>query len=152
MVFKRTTGNLIRQTRHYKISTDNKPPHQKRANSVLEEEAILSSKTIKGVVRFRLPTDKAREDIGLEGTSVTTGSIDLTNVDLDRGVILGSDNTVSGRANPKKTEKGGWIRTVEGHQRIRYHLRATNTISNFSRDPGSTQFMDLSCQSQKEGG
>ena len=62
------------------------------------EVTILRAETVKGVIRFRLSTDKARHDIGLERSSHATAIIDISNVNLNRGVILGSNETTSGRA------------------------------------------------------
>jgi hypothetical protein len=56
------------------------------------------SETVKRVVRLGLLADETTESIGGEGVGETTFSIDITNVDLDRGVVLGSDETVGGRA------------------------------------------------------
>lgn len=67
--------------------------------------AILGSKTVDGVISLRLLADKTREGIGSEATSVATAGIDITNVDLDRGVILGSDQTVCGGALGRKKER-----------------------------------------------
>jgi hypothetical protein len=61
--------------------------------------AILSSQAVDRVVGLRLGTDKAREGIGSEGASVATLFVHITNVDLDRGVILGANEAVGGRAN-----------------------------------------------------
>lgn len=62
----------------------------------------MSGKAVEGIIRFGLSTDETREDIGLEGTSVTARGIDFTNVDLDGSVVLSSDNTASGRAIYKR--------------------------------------------------
>jgi hypothetical protein len=56
------------------------------------------SETVKGVIRLGLLADEATESIGGEGVGETTFSIDITDVDLDGGVVLGSDETVGGRA------------------------------------------------------
>jgi hypothetical protein len=56
------------------------------------------SETVKRVVRLSLLTDETTESIGGEGVGETTFSIDITNVDLDRRMVLGSDETVGGRA------------------------------------------------------
>ena len=60
--------------------------------------AILLSKTIEGVVRFSFLTNKAPESVGGEGVGITTISIALAYINLNRGVILGSNETVGGRA------------------------------------------------------
>jgi hypothetical protein len=56
------------------------------------------SETVKRVVRLGLLTDETAESIGGEGVGVTTLSINITNVNLDRRMVLGSDETVGGRA------------------------------------------------------
>jgi hypothetical protein len=65
--------------------------------------AILLSETVKGVIRLGFLADEATESIGGEGVGETTFSIDITDVDLDRGVVLGSDETVGGRAKKKSS-------------------------------------------------
>lgn len=62
---------------------------------------VLGGKAVDGVISLGLLADKTREGIGGEAAGVTTASINLTNVDLDRGVILGSDQTVCGGANQR---------------------------------------------------
>jgi hypothetical protein len=48
-----------------------------------------------------LSTDESRESKGLEAASVQPVLIDMSNVDLDRGVVLGRDDPVGGRAARK---------------------------------------------------
>jgi hypothetical protein len=56
------------------------------------------SETVKRVVRLGLLADETAESIGGEGVGVTTLSINITNIDLDRRMVLGSDETAGGRA------------------------------------------------------
>ena len=65
---------------------------------------ILGSKTVDGIISLRLLADETRKSIGGEATGVTTAGIDLTDVDLDGSVVLGSDQTVSGGAKERKKE------------------------------------------------
>jgi hypothetical protein len=62
------------------------------------------SKTVERIVRFSFLADETTEGIGGEGVGITTFSVDISNVDLDRGMILGSDETVGGRAKVKTTK------------------------------------------------
>lgn len=66
--------------------------------SVLLEVAVLGAETVKGVIRLGLSTNESREDVGLGGTGNTARLIDISNVDLDGSVVLGSDETAGGRA------------------------------------------------------
>ena len=59
---------------------------------------IISGQTVKGVIRLGFTTNETAESVGGVGTGQTTFSIDITNVDLDGSVVLGSDETVGGRA------------------------------------------------------
>lgn len=72
-------------------------PHTDR-----ERTAILGSQAVERVISLRLGTEEAREGIGLEGTGVATVLVNITNVDLDSGVVLGTDEAVSGRASRGK--------------------------------------------------
>ena len=59
---------------------------------------VFSGQTVKGVIRLGFTTDETAESVGGIGAGQTTFSIDITNVDLDGSVVLGSDETVGGRA------------------------------------------------------
>jgi hypothetical protein len=63
-----------------------------------------------------LSTDESRESKGLEAASVQPVLIDMSNVDLDRGVVLGRDDPVGGRA--ARTSK----RLSYSHQRKTYTI------------------------------
>jgi hypothetical protein len=60
--------------------------------------SILGGKTVERVISLGLSTDEAREGVGGEGTGVAAVLVNIANVDLDRGVVLGTDKAVSGRA------------------------------------------------------
>lgn len=60
--------------------------------------AILGGKAVDRVVRLGLGANVAREGVGREGAGVATVGVNVANVDLDRGVILGTDQSVGGRA------------------------------------------------------
>lgn len=60
--------------------------------------AILGGKAVDRVIGLGLGADVAREGVGLEGAGVATVLVNVANVDLDRGVILGTDQSVGGRA------------------------------------------------------
>lgn len=64
--------------------------------------AILSGKTVDGIISLGLLANETAKSIGSEAAGVATAGIDLTNVELDRGVILGSDQTVGGGAKANK--------------------------------------------------
>ena len=59
--------------------------------------------TVEGIVRLSFLTEETTESIGGESVLGTTFSVNVSNVDLDRGVVLGSDETVGGRANKEVT-------------------------------------------------
>jgi hypothetical protein len=80
------------------------------------------SETVKRVVRLGLLADETAESIGGEGVGETTFSIDITNVDLDRGVVLGSDETVGGRAK-KDTCQYSSFSSLFLYVFAYYHLR-----------------------------
>ena len=63
---------------------------------------ILGGKAVDGVISLGLGTDVAREGIGGEGAGVATVLVNTANVDLDRGVVLGANKAVSGRATNEK--------------------------------------------------
>ncbi|KAG1427415.1 hypothetical protein G6F57_023257 [Rhizopus arrhizus] len=60
--------------------------------------SILLSKTVEGVVRFSFLTNETTESVGGESVGIATISVDITNVDLNGSVVLGSNETVGGRA------------------------------------------------------
>lgn len=60
--------------------------------------AILSSQTVNAVVSLGFATDETAESVGGEGARQTAVSTDIADVNLNRGVILGSNETVGGRA------------------------------------------------------
>ena len=63
---------------------------------------ILGGKAVDGVISLALGTNVAREGVGGERAGVTTVLINITNVELDRGVVLGTDQAVSGRARRRR--------------------------------------------------
>lgn len=60
--------------------------------------AVLSGQTVDAVISFSVATNETAKSIGTEAASAATFSVDIGNVDLDRGVVLGSDEAVGGRA------------------------------------------------------
>jgi hypothetical protein len=58
----------------------------------------LLSKAVDGNVTLTASAQVSAQDEGAEATSVNTIGIDVTNVELDSGVVLGSDQTVGVRA------------------------------------------------------
>ena len=58
--------------------------------------------TVKGIVRLSFLAKETTESIGGETVGGTTLSINISNVDLNGSVILGSDETVGGRATLRK--------------------------------------------------
>jgi hypothetical protein len=85
--------------------------------------AIMGSEAVDRVVSFGFLTDKATESIGGERVGGTTFFIHVSNVKLDRGVVLGSDETVGGRAIRRKRKNqyhpSAMLLTCIRH----YHLR-----------------------------
>jgi hypothetical protein len=59
---------------------------------------IVGGKTVDGVVSFRFLADETTEGIGGEGVGGATFFIDISHVQLNGGMVLGSDETVGGRA------------------------------------------------------
>jgi hypothetical protein len=54
--------------------------------------------TVKGIVRLGFLTEETTESISGEAVGGTTLSINISNVDLNGSMVLGSDETVGGRA------------------------------------------------------
>ena len=65
----------------------------------------MLSDTVKGIVRFSFLTDETTESISGETVGGTTLSINISNVDLNGSVILGSDETVGGRATFERIDR-----------------------------------------------
>ena len=61
--------------------------------------------TVKGIVRLSFLTKETTESIGGERVGGTTLSINISNVDLNGSVILGSDETVGGRATFERIDR-----------------------------------------------
>ena len=62
---------------------------------LLLQESILGGEAVQGVINLADGADEAREGVCLEIAGVNTVGIDLTNVDLSRGVVLGGDDAAS---------------------------------------------------------
>lgn len=66
---------------------------------VLGQNSVFLSETSDAVVGFTHSSDLAADGISLDGVQHTAGGlIDINEVDLDRGVVLGVDDSVAGRA------------------------------------------------------
>eukprot|EP00353_Schmidingerella_taraikaensis_P019299 CAMPEP_0185601038 /NCGR_PEP_ID=MMETSP0436-20130131/828_1 /TAXON_ID=626734 ORGANISM="Favella taraikaensis, Strain Fe Narragansett Bay" /NCGR_SAMPLE_ID=MMETSP0436 /ASSEMBLY_ACC=CAM_ASM_000390 /LENGTH=86 /DNA_ID=CAMNT_0028230889 /DNA_START=13 /DNA_END=273 /DNA_ORIENTATION=- len=59
---------------------------------------VLGDKGHKGLVRLSLVTNVTAEGDGVEATSVETGFVDVTDVDLHGSMVLGSDQALGPRA------------------------------------------------------
>jgi hypothetical protein len=78
-------------------------PHNSHEETDLElvgvlQEAGLGGETVDGIVSATLAADETAEGKGSKLTSVVAIGIDVTNVDLDGSVVLGSDQAVGGGA------------------------------------------------------
>jgi hypothetical protein len=62
----------------------------------------LSGKTVDRIISLGLLANETAKGIGREAAGIATAGINITNIDLDRGVVLGSDQTVGGGANANK--------------------------------------------------
>lgn len=60
--------------------------------------SVLRRQSVQGVVRLALSANKAGEGVGGGGTSEPAVGVDVANVDLDRSVVLGGDETAGSRA------------------------------------------------------
>lgn len=60
--------------------------------------AVLSCQAVNRIVSFSFTAHVARKGIGTEAVGQATVFVDVSNIDLDRGMILGSDQAVGGRA------------------------------------------------------
>lgn len=67
---------------------------------------ILGGKAVDGVISLGLGTDVSRKGIGGEGAVEKTVLINTSDVDLDRGVVLGANEAVSGGAEREKKKEG----------------------------------------------
>lgn len=65
----------------------------------MSRTTILGGKAVERVIGLRLGADEAGEGVGGEGASVAAVLVNITNVDLNGGVVLGANEAVSGRAN-----------------------------------------------------
>jgi hypothetical protein len=63
---------------------------------------IMSGKAVDGVISFGFLANKTTESIGGEGVGGTAFFVHVSNIELDGSVVLGSDETVSGRARRGK--------------------------------------------------
>lgn len=72
--------------------------------------SIIGGQAVERVVSLGLSTDKARERIGGEGTGVATVCVNITNVDLDRGVVLGANEAVGCRAGAMSERRRAAVR------------------------------------------
>lgn len=62
------------------------------------EVTILGDKAVKGVIALGVGANEAGEGVGGELTGEVAGGINIANVDLDGGVVLGGNDAVGGRA------------------------------------------------------
>lgn len=69
---------------------------------ILLEVAVLSAEAVKRVVSLRGHADESGEDVGLGGAGEAASLVDISNVELDRGVVLGGDKTAGSRAIDRK--------------------------------------------------
>jgi hypothetical protein len=58
----------------------------------------LGGKAVDAVISLGFLANETAESVGGEGTSVTAGGVDITDVDLDWSVVLSSDQAVGGGA------------------------------------------------------
>lgn len=70
------------------------------------QETLLGGQAVERVIRLAAATDGARERKGDVLTGHHTAGIHLGNVDLHRGMVLGSDEAVGGRANKRVSMSG----------------------------------------------
>lgn len=73
-------------------------------STVLLEIAVLGAQAVEGIVGLGLATDEARKDVGLGGTGHTASLVDIGDVNLDGGVILGGNKATSGRAKEDRLD------------------------------------------------
>ena len=64
------------------------------------DETVALRQAVEGVVALAHGADEAAEGVGLVLAGVPAVFVDLANGELDRGVVLGLDDAVGGRALP----------------------------------------------------
>ncbi len=62
------------------------------------EEAVLRGQTVQRIVRLAHGADETRQGVRLEGVGDAAGLVNVGDVNLDGSVVLGSDESTSGRA------------------------------------------------------
>merc|ERR1719193_938360 len=68
---------------------------------LLVKNAVLLSQPVDAIIALPHPTDSTTDGVGLEGASHTAGRlVDLSQVDLNRSVVLGRQNPVTRGALP----------------------------------------------------
>ena len=71
---------------------------------LLVKNAVLLGKPVDAIVALSHSSDCPADGISLEGTSHTaSGLVDLSQVNLNRGMVLGRQNPVTGGALPDRT-------------------------------------------------
>lgn len=71
------------------------------------QKAGSSSESVQSFVSSSFLSDESTQSVGSEFAVVVSFSVDVTNVDLNRGVILGGDELVG----------GGTLRVSDGNER-----------------------------------
>ena len=69
-----------------------------RGGSQVVDNVLLDGKAVDGIVSLAPRSDEAAESDGVERPCVDTILIDLANVELHGGVVLGANEAGSGRA------------------------------------------------------
>lgn len=73
----------------------------------LRQNSVLLGETSDAVVRFAHSSDLSADSVGLDGVGHASGGlIDINQVDLDGGMVLGVDDSVTGRAKSRNKTKG----------------------------------------------
>lgn len=90
--------------------------------------AILGSETVDGVISFSFLAHKSTEGVGRERVGGTSFVVNIGNIELDAGMIFGSDQTVSGGTNNSDIRENTVIRMFPIINTIpslvnTYHLR-----------------------------
>ena len=72
-------------------------------SKVLRDDSVFLGEPVDAIVRFTHSADSAADSVGLVGASHSAGGfIHISNVDLDRSVILSRNDSVAGRAEINK--------------------------------------------------
>lgn len=104
---------------------------KRKATVLLWDNSSSFRQSVDAIVRFTHTTDRAADSIGLEGAGHSAGGlIDISDVDLDGGVILGSNDAIARRAESKQTISVN-IRAIElfyNEKSISYHCLSNQEI------------------------